>query len=66
MTGTPYFHPEPFSKMEEFSIIAALRKVCRVLEKGILPEPKGITIITEEPVAEELQKALKLTPLEDL
>jgi hypothetical protein len=66
MNGTAYFHREPFSKMEEFSIIGAIRKVCRVLDKGIWPEPKGITIITEEPVADELRKALGLVPVEDL
>jgi hypothetical protein len=65
-TGNAYFHKEPFSKMEEFSIIGALRKFCRVLDKGIWPEPKGITIITEKPLDEEVQKSLGLVPVEDL
>ncbi|MBX4199261.1 hypothetical protein KW800_03280 [Candidatus Parcubacteria bacterium] len=64
--GVKYFHSEPFSKMEEFSILNALRKFCRVLDRGISVEPKGITIITEKPVDEKLQKTLGLIPLEDL
>jgi hypothetical protein len=65
-SGTPYFHAKPFSKMEEYALLNAIRKVCRVIGKGIMPAPDGITIITEQPVGKEKQKALGLVPLEDL
>ena len=62
---TSYYHEPPFSKMEECSIFNTLRKFCRILERGISLEPKGIIITTETPVDENVQKILGLVPIED-
>jgi hypothetical protein len=64
---TTYFHSTPFSRMEEFAILKAIRRYCPVLAKEIVPDQKGvargIAITTEEPVPEEIEETLGLIPL---
>lgn len=66
MSPSAYFLPAGHSIMQEHAIIIALRRLCRVLARGTMLEPPGVTLITEDSIDHKVQERLGLVPLEKL
>lgn len=67
MFPTPYFLPEHSANMlDTVATLILFSLGPLILDQGIMKDPKGLTIITKEPIPEGKQRILGLIPFENL